>query len=66
MARLGDKIAVTCTDNGKVVNGVLHRISKDKIEVVIQNDAVIHLNRKPNTSLFVGSKGGMEFTASLK
>lgn len=66
MARLGDKIVVTCTDNGKIIDGILHRISKDKIEVVIQNHVVIHLNRKPNTSLFVGSKGGMEFTASLK
>ena len=62
--RVGDKIKVDCTDNGKSSDGIIHKISKDKIEVVIGNGAAtITLVKQANRPLYVGNKGGMEFTA---
>lgn len=63
--RIGDKIKVDCTDTGKSVESVIHRISKDWIDVVVGVGVVIRLNRRPNTTLYVGSNAGMEFTARL-
>ena len=63
--RLGDTIKVYCSDNGKTIIGILHKQAKDKIDVVIQNSIKITLVRKPGTALFVGSKSGLEFTATL-
>lgn len=65
MQKIGDKIPVNCLDNGKTIDGILHKISKDKIEVVIQNNIILQLVKKQNTSLFIGSKGGMEFSAVI-
>lgn len=61
--RIGDKIKVDCTDTGKSSDGIIHKISKDKIDVVIGNGAAtITLVKQPNRPLYVGNKGGMEFT----
>lgn len=63
--RLGDDITVSCTDTGKSHTGVIHRLGKDYLEVLIGPDnkrARIILRRKPNTQLFVGNSVGMEFT----
>ena len=61
--RIGDKIKIGCTDTGKSNEGVVHRISKDKIDVVIGNGAAtITLIKQPNRPLYVGNKSGMEFT----
>lgn len=62
--RIGDKITVNCTDNGKSSDAIIHRISKDKIDVVIGNGAAtITLIKQTNRPLYVGNKSGMEFTA---
>lgn len=63
--RIGDTIKVYCSDNGKTVDGVLHRRSKDMIDVIIEGSIKITLVRKPDTSMFVGNKSGLEFTATL-
>lgn len=62
---VGEKIKVDCTDTGKSVESVIHRISKDWIDVVVGANVVIRLNKRPNTTLYVGSNAGMEFTAKL-
>lgn len=64
--RLGDTIKVYCSDNGKTVDGVLHKLSKDALTVVLAKGGVtISMVRKGKTNLFVGSKGGLEFTVTL-
>jgi hypothetical protein len=63
--RIGDTIEVYCSNNGKTVKGVLHRRSKDMIDVVIESSIKLTLARKPNTSLFVGNKSGLEFTVTM-
>lgn len=63
--QLGDTIQVTCTDTSKTQPGLVHRLGKDYLEVLIGPDnkrARIILRRKPNTQLFVGNSVGMEFT----
>lgn len=62
--RIGNKIELTCTDTGKSMPVVIHRISKDWIDVVISG-VVIRLNKRPGTTLYVGSNAGMEFTTSI-
>lgn len=63
--RIGDTIKVYCSNNGKTVNGVLHRRSKDMIDVIIESSIKITLARKTGTSLFVGNKSGLEFTVTM-
>lgn len=63
--RIGDKIKVDCTDTGKSVESVIHRISKDWIDVVVGSNVVIRLNKRPNSTLYIGNNAGMEFTARL-
>jgi len=64
--RVGDTIKVHCSDNGKDVDGILHRISKDALTVVLAKGGVtISMVRKGKTNLFVGSKSGLEFTVNL-
>ena len=63
--RIGDKIKVDCTDTGKSVETTIHRISRDWIDVVVGAGVVIRLNKRPNTTLYIGSNAGMEFTARL-
>lgn len=63
--RLGDTINVNCTDTGKTQPGLVHRLGKDYLEVLIGPDnkrVRIIFKRKPNTKLFVGNLVGMEFT----
>lgn len=61
--RLGDKIKIDCTDTGKSNEAVVHRIGKDKIDVVIGNGAAtITLVKQAGKPLYVGNKGGLEFT----
>lgn len=63
--RIGDKIKVDCTDTGKSVESIIHRISKDWIDVVVGANVVIRLNKRPNTSLYIGNNAGMEFTTRI-
>ena len=61
--RIGDKIKVDCTDTGKSNDGIIHKINKDKIDVVIGNGAaMITFIKQLNRPIYVGNKGGMEFT----
>lgn len=64
--RIGDSIKVHCSDNGKDVDGVLHKLGKDSLTVVLAKGGVtISMVRKGKTNLFVGSKSGLEFTVNL-
>ena len=64
--RPGDKIKIHCSDNGKDVDGILHRIGKDALTVILaKGDVSIAMVRKGKTNLFVGSKSGLEFTVNL-
>jgi len=61
--RIGDKLKIDCTDTGKSSNAVLHKISKDKIDVIIGNGvATITLIKQKDRPIYVGNKSGMEFT----
>jgi len=61
--RIGDKLKIDCTDTGKSSEAVLHKISKDKIDVIIGNGvASITLTKQKNRPIYVGNKSGMEFT----
>jgi len=63
--RLGDTINVNCTDTGKTQPGLVHRLGKDYLEVLLGPETKrvrVVLKRKPNTKLFVGNLVGMEFT----
>lgn len=61
--RIGDKLKIDCTDTGKSSEAVLHKISKDKIDVIIGNGvATITLIKQKDRPIYVGNKSGMEFT----
>ena len=63
--RLGDTIDVHCTDTGKTQPGLIHRLGKDYLEVLLGPETKrvrVVLKRKINTKLFVGNLIGMEFT----
>ena len=64
--RIGDKIVVRCMDNGRNVDGVVHRMTKDAITVVLgKGDVTVTMVRKGTTNNFIGAKGGLEFTVTL-
>lgn len=61
--RIGDKLKIDCTDTGKSSEAVLHKISKDKIDVIIGNGvATITLIKQKDRPIYVANKSGMEFT----
>jgi hypothetical protein len=65
--RLGDSVTVDCTDTGKSMDGTVHRIGVDYLEVLVGLDKQkirIILRKRPNTRLYVGNAAGMEFTVT--
>jgi hypothetical protein len=64
--RIGDVVDITCLDNGLKTPGVIHRISKNSITVVMnKGDVTLTLIRKGYTNQFIGSKGGLEFSLHI-
>tara|TARA_B100000900_G_C19971620_1_gene470067 strand:- start:110 stop:343 length:234 start_codon:yes stop_codon:yes gene_type:complete len=59
---LPEKIAVTCTDNDKVVEAYLDRYVEQSHMDVIVNTVRMRLNHK-KADLYVGNMTGLEFTA---
>jgi|15BtaG_2_1085339.scaffolds.fasta_scaffold00619_20 hypothetical protein len=54
------EITVTCTDNGKKIDGIIVDQRQDVIRVNMQ-DVVLHFH-KEKKNLFVAKMAGLEFT----
>jgi len=65
--RIGDSVKVDCTDTGKSMDGTIHKISADYLEVLVGPEKQrirITLRKRPNTRLYIGNSAGMEFTVT--
>jgi len=60
-----DTVKITCTDNGRIVDGdILNFKQQHYIDVSLNKSLKIHLNYNEKQKIYIGSMAGLEFTTT--
>lgn len=56
-------VKITCTDNGRIVDGDILNFKKQHyMDVSLNKSLKIHLNYNEKQKIYIGSMAGLEFT----